>query len=405
MACQAVHTGQRFVAETIAHIDCQAQAIGTYGYGALSDPASIVSIALTGLLVVFVAIFGLRLLMGEQIGSRDVISDVLRIGIVLTLATSWPAWRTIGYDVVMNGPQELASAIGGASSLPGTKGDMTSRLQAADDGIVVLTVYGTGRNTGGENRSDSIGDSFRGIALPDTEGMANGRIAFLAGILGPLAIIRLGAGLLLALAPLMAGLLLFTGARDLFFGWLRSLGALALGGLALTVIFSVQLAILEPWLRDAVALRDAQLLTPSAPTELNVITYSFLLVSLGLLLLIGKIAFFGGFSMPRFWQQWQQSPTVDRRTDALPGAHVGGNAPSRAFVVAEAVAQNVRREERMAGVNRNIEPQSLDRTGSRGEATNAGAPAYQPLGSSFRESETRRYRRNSSSGTKRDGKQ
>ncbi len=405
MACEAVYTGQRFVAQTIAHIDCQAQAIGAYGYGALSDPASAVSIALTGLLVVFVAIFGLRLLMGEQMGSRDVISDVLRIGIVLTLATSWPAWRTVGYDLVMNGPEELASAIGGASDLPGTKADMVSRLQAADDGIVVLTIYGTGRNTGGENRSDTIGDSFRGIALADTEGMSNGRIAFLAGILGPLAIIRLGSGLLLALAPLMAGLLLFAGTRDLFFGWLRGLGGLALGGLALTLLLSVELAILEPWLRDAISLREGQLLTPSAPTELSVITFAFLLASFGLLLLIGKIVFFGGFAMPRFLQQWQPAAATGRNGNADQRiADSNREAPSRAFVVAEAVAQNLRREERTSSMSRNVEQQSLDRTGNRGAAGAAGASSHQPLGSSFRESETRRYRRTSSSGTKRDGK-
>lgn len=404
MACEAVYTGQRFVAQAVAHIDCQAQAIGAYGYGALADPASAVSIALTGLLVIFVAIFGLRLLMGEQLGARDIVSDVLRVGIVLTLATSWPAWRTVGYDLVMKGPEELASAIGVASDLPGTRSDMVARLQAADDGIVTLTVYGTGRNTGGENRSDTIGDSFRGIALADQEGLANGRIAFLAGILGPLAILRLGAGLLLALAPLMAGLLLFAGTRDLFFGWLRGLGALALGGLALTVILSVELAILEPWLRDAIALRDGQLLTPSAPTELAVITYAFLIASFGLLFLIGKILFFGGFAVPRLLQQLQPAIADGRRGEsARVLSDAPREAPSRAFVVAEAVAQNLRREERVASSSRIVESRSFDRTDSGGSAAAAGR-VREPLGSSYRESETRRYRRSSGAGAKRDGR-
>ncbi len=198
-------------------------------------------------------------MMAEPQNGRDLVGDALRIGIVLTLATSWPAWRTLGYDLVMEGPSELATTISGAADLPGGSETTWSHdFRSADDNIVILTIFGTGRNTGGEERSDQIGDSFRGIALADQEGLANGRMVFLTGVIGPLAIVKLGAGLMLALAPLMAGLLLFAGTRDLFFGWLRALGALALGAFALYVVFGVQLAVLDPWLRNAVALREAQ---------------------------------------------------------------------------------------------------------------------------------------------------
>ena len=401
MACEQVNTGQRFVVEMLGHIDCQAQAIGAYGYGALSDPNSALAMAFTGLLTIFVAIFGLRLIAGEPMGGRDVVGDVLRVAIVATLATSWPAWRTLGYDVVMKGPGELASAIAGAADLPGGGGDLAARLQAADDGIVLLTVYGTGRNTGGTNRSDTIGDSFRGIALADQEGLANGRIAFLAGVIGPLALVRLGAGLLLALAPVMAGLLLFAGTRDLFFGWLRGLGALAFGALALSMTIGVELAVLEPWLRDALALRDAQVLTPSAPTELTAITYAFALVSFALLALLAKIFFFGGFGLPRFAAM---SRTTHREV-ALGRGEAGtvpvGDAPSRAFVVAEAVAQTLRREERSSERTRTIAGATLARAEGR---AGVGAEPQAALGSTYRGSEARRYRRSSASGERRDSK-
>lgn len=403
MACGAVFTGQRFVAETLLHIDCQAQGIGAYGYGALANPASVVSIALTGLLTIFVALFGFRLLTGEAMSGRDVLGDVLKIGIVLTLATSWPAWRTLGYDLVMQGPVEIAATVGPASGLGGTNRDMVARMQNADDGIVALTVYGTGRNTGGTNRSDAIGDSFRGIALADQEGLANGRIAFLAGLIGPLAIVRLGAGFLLAIAPLMAGLLLFAGTRDLFFGWLRGLGATALASLALALVYGVELAVLEPWLNDALTQRAAMVLTPSAPTELVVITLAFAIASFGMLAIVAKIAFFGGFRMPRV-----VLPAPAR--DAVPTAqsrHVALAAyqepPSRAFVVAEAVAQTLRREDRNSDRTRLIESPGLTR-GSMAQGTQASATttAQDALGSSFRGSEARRHRRSSASAGRRD---
>ena len=407
MACEAVYTGQRFVAQTLAHVDCQAQAIGAYGYGALADPASGVSLALTALLTVFVALFGLRLMTGAIGEGRDVLGDALRLGIVLTLATSWPAWRTVGYDLVMKGPAELASVIGGVSDLPGSGGDLVARLQSADDGIVLLTVYGTGRNTGGTERSDTIGDSFRGIALADQEGLANGRIWFLAGVIGPLALVRLGAGLLLALAPLMAGLLLFAGTRDLFFGWLRALGMLALGALALTAIYGVELAILDPWVRDALALRESQTLTPSIPTELSVITLSFALASFGVLVVIGKIMFFGGFSMPRLVARFAPGQGVGKTEPASErgGTYFGQiEPPSRAFVVAEAVAQTLRREERVSDRLRTVEQSGGGFVQTAGAMPTGRSNSDERRGASYDGSGARRFRRSSAAGDIRDRK-
>ena len=403
MACGPIFTGQRFVAETLLHIDCQAQGIGAYGYGALANPASVVAIALTGLLTIFVALFGFRLLTGERMSGRDVLADVLKIGIVLTLATSWPAWRTLGYDLVMQGPVEIAATVGPASGLGGTNRDMVARMQNADDGIVALTVYGTGRNTGGTNRSDGIGDSFRGIALADQEGLANGRIAFLAGLIGPQAIVRLGAGFLLAIAPLLAGLLLFAGTRDLFFGWLRGLGATALASLALALVYGVELAVLEPWLNDALTQRSAMVLTPSAPTELVVITLAFAIASFGMLGIVVKIAFFGGLRLPRL-----VLPSPAAREAPIPSqsrqlATANQEPPSRAFVVAEAVAQTLRREDRGSDRTRLIESPSLTRGSmAQGTAASATTSAQDALGSSFRGSAAQRHRRSSASAGRRD---
>jgi type IV secretion system protein VirB6 len=403
MACPSVTTGNRFLSEAIAHVDCQAQAIGAYGYGALANPGSGVSIALTGLLTIFIAIFGYRLMLGEEMRARGLVGDMLKLGIVLTLATSWPAWRTLGYDVAMKAPGELAGAIAGASRLPGSGNELVSRMQAADDAIVILTVYGTGRTMGGAVRSDTIGDRLEGIAVTDREGLADGRMAYLAGILAPFALVRLGAGFLLALAPLMAGLLLFAGTRDLFFGWLRGLGALALGSACLSVLQGVQLAILEPWLRDALALRSAQVLTPSAPTELSVITSVFMVVSFALLFVIGKIFFFGGMGVQGIWQQVQV--LRGRAASTVPAAEFANserNAQPRALLIAESVSQVLRREERGFGVDRMPGSLALNRPEERTALAGAGGARVEALGEHLRLPEARRYARGSNAGRKRD---
>lgn len=403
MACTSVTTGNRFLAEAMAHIDCQAQTIGAYGYGALSDPGSGVAIALTGLLTIFIAIFGYRLMLGEEMRARGLVSDMLRVGIVLTLATSWPAWRTLGYDVAMKAPGELAGAIAGASRLPASANDMVSRLQAADDAIVILTVYGTGRTTGGIARSETIGDRLEGAAVIDREGLADGRMAYLAGVLAPFALVRLGAGFLLALAPLMAGLLLFAGTRDLFFGWLRGLGALALGSAALSILHSVQLAILEPWLRDALALRSAQILIPSAPTELSVITLAFMIVSFALLLVIAKIFFFGGLGVHGAFQRVQilnEQRASTASVAAVPLSDLG--TQPRASLIAESVSQTLRREERGADSGRVLGSYALTRSDDRLALSGPGGTRTDALSEHLRLPEARRYARRSEAGRKRD---
>lgn len=404
MACPSVTTGNRFLAETLAHIDCQAQSIGAYGYGALSDPASGITIAITSLLTIFIAIFGYRLMLGEEMRAHGLVGDVLKVGIVLTLATSWPAWRTIGYDVAMKAPGEIATSIAGAAQLPGgSPTDLQSRLQAADDAIVILTVYGTGRTTGGLTRSDTIGDRLESIALSDREGLADGRGAFLAGVLAPFALVRLGAGVLLALAPLMAGLLLFAGTRDVFFGWLRALGALALGSAALSIVQGVQLAILEPWLRDALALRTAQVLAPSAPTELSVITTVFMVVSFALLFVILKIFFFGGLGVSGIAQQIRSARDTGFGVSPAPiGLRTGQDAQPRALLIAESVANAQRREKGGASYTRMPNNASLHRTDERLALAGPVVMRADALGDHLRLPESRHYRRTSQTGSKRD---
>jgi len=396
LTCAPLHTGTDFLASTLAHLDCQGQAIGAYGYGALADPSSGVFLALTALLTIFVALFGIRLILGHPIAARDVIGDVVKLGIVLTLATSWPAWRVVGYDLVLNGPKELARSIGLASGLPGADGTLIARLQNADDGLVAITMYGTGRLTGGVIGSSDRGDSFHGIAIADESGYGWGRIFFLTGIIAPFAITRLGAGLLLALAPLMAGLMLFGGTLGIFLGWLRGLAFVALASLALSLVSGVELALIDPWIADVLAQRGSNTFTPSAPTELTVLAMAFAAVSLGMLALIARVAFQPHLALSRaasgavdgglrasYWRQPYANET--------PGAERTREIHSRAQSVADAVAVTLRREEAGGLLNQHRTSGLADygRTVSAasGVATDTARP--EALGSSYRRARTR----------------
>lgn len=348
MSCASVQTGNHFLGAVMAQIDCQAQSIGAYGYGALAAPGSTVSTFLVAALTLSIALFGLRLMFGGVQDGRDVTGEFLRIAIVLTLATSWPAWRSLAYETVLTGPAQIAASVGLASGLPGGDGSLMARLDNADQGIVALTAFGSGRLTGGVVGSSDLGDSTRGIALADQSGFAWGRVAFLIGAIGPVAVVKLGAGILLALAPLMAGLLLFAGTRDLFFGWLRGLGACASGSLALTVTYGAQLAMFEGWIRDAQTQRAANVLTPAAPTELLVFGITVAITAIGILALVMRLCFFASghtFSIARIAARTIQAGPQRMAAFAGP-AQPAANDLHRAQLLSDSMARIVRSEER-----------------------------------------------------------
>lgn len=100
-------------------MDCQARTIGEQGYLALSVPGSTGSLFLTSVLTLFVALIGYRMLFGEVPGVRGGVLALVKIGLVLALASNWQAYRTLLYDVTLYAPAELASAVGAPAGCPG----------------------------------------------------------------------------------------------------------------------------------------------------------------------------------------------------------------------------------------------------------------------------------------------
>jgi len=93
-----------FVDSVLGYIDCQTQAIGGGGFGALAQPGSTLSLLLSAFLTLFVAFSAYRMLFGQTPGARDGVLALVKVGIVLALTASWPAYQALVYDVVVNGP-------------------------------------------------------------------------------------------------------------------------------------------------------------------------------------------------------------------------------------------------------------------------------------------------------------
>jgi type IV secretion system protein VirB6 len=384
-------------------VDCQAQAIGAGGYQALAAPGSTLSLVLTGLLTLFVAFFGYRLLFGHAPSVRDGVVALVKIGIVLALATSWAAYRTLIYDVALRGPAELAADIGRPAGLPGAGGGLGDRLSVADRAFELLAIEGTGRliapsaapGSPGSQTAPTPGAAPEMFPGFDSWALGWARIAFLAGALGAIALVRLTAGLLLALGPFFIAFLLFESTRGLFEGWLRVLAGAALGAIGTAIVLGVELALLEPWLVDLLRLRYAGQPIPSAPVELFVTALLFGLVLLGVLYGSARVAF--GFALPPAWRSAPSQLTAALRGEQLRVAGAGrdeiatiATSRSRATVVADSVAARQRREAALAASPGGAAAGPPTRIRPTGPVREATAPSPPPLGHSFRRRTTTR---------------
>lgn len=366
--CPTLTPGSAFLSGVLDFVDCQAQTLGAGGYQALAAPGSVVSVALTAVLTVFVALFGYRLLFGEALGIRDATLALVKIGVVLVLATSWPAYRVLAYDVALRGPAELVAAASNGAGLPGADGNLVAHLQSVDDALIELNVLGAGPPEGDAATDVSI---FSNELSPPQEQkqqtqrrrqprqrwdpardallLGQARAVYLTGAITALASVRLVAGLLLALAPFFALFLLFDGTRGLFEGWVRSLVGAALGAVSSAVLLGVELALFEPWLAAILTERRANVSTPSVPVELSVATWIFALTLLTALLASALVA--RGFHIPnrvaQLPQRWLETFSVQgergRREDGQASDPYTTDR-TRALAIADAATSIERRE-------------------------------------------------------------
>jgi type IV secretion system protein VirB6 len=356
-ACPSIPPDTGFLRGMLDYVDCQAQSIGADGYQALAAPGSTVSLLLLGFLTLFVALFGYRLLLGHAPTVRDGVLALVKIGIVLALATGWPAYRTLVYDVAFHGPAEIASEIGRPAGLPGAGGGLVVRLDYADRSMVELASLGTGTDLRLQATTPAAEPGqppLPSAAVRQTQAwdpffMASARVVFLAASIGSLAAVWLAAGLMLALGPFFVAFLLFDGTRGLFEGWLRVLGGAALGALGSAIVLGTELAMLEPWLAQLIARRLAEQPIVGVPVELFASTLVFAFALAAMLVAAARVAY--GF---RFPAAWRQVPALVAA--AVPGSRQVGIVSvgrdeipavadrSRAASVADAVAATQRRE-------------------------------------------------------------
>ncbi|MDB5702778.1 MAG: hypothetical protein JWL66_2977 [Sphingomonadales bacterium] len=250
-------------ASLLADVDCQAFGLVERGYAALSASGGAAANALTGLLVIAVAFFGYRLLLGRGLSLGSTVGLVNRIGVVLLLAGSWESWQTIGYDTLARAPTRIAGDLMTAIGAP----EPLSTLQPTLD---QLEAAGTGWRMRAGIASPLVGG-------PPTAAMTLNVAGFLLLVssIGLLVVARLVLALLLAITPAVAGFFLFDATRGLVEGWLRAMIAAALIPLAVLILLSVELSILAPMIARMVAQLAAGVFDQNAVTPIGLVVIVF----------------------------------------------------------------------------------------------------------------------------------
>jgi type IV secretion system protein VirB6 len=340
--CAAQPQSTGFIGSMTHFIDCQSQVLGSSAYQALAMPGSTLQLVLTGFLTIFIAIIGYNLLFGRSFTIRSGTVAAVKLGAVFALATSWPAYRTLVYDLVTDGPAQIVSDIGRPAGIPGADGTLVQRLDAADGALVELSVLGPGIPTVLQQQ-DVPPPPFAGF---NAFALGGSRILFLLTAVAGLGSIRLITGLMLALGPFFVAFLMFDNTRSLFEGWVRVLAGTVLAAVGLSIVLGLELLLIEPWLSTILARRLAGEALPSVPAELFVVTVTFAIIVLAIVAACARLA--RGFRLAPLVHHLgsRTEGTIDKSLTAFgaaPGT-VTRDERSRAAAVADVLVAMQRRE-------------------------------------------------------------
>ncbi|PLR20006.1 hypothetical protein SGCZBJ_23035 [Caulobacter zeae] len=383
----------------IGSVDCQVHGLAQAGYAALSAPGSPVSTLLTVLMTLYVGFMGYRLVLGRgtlRIGDATIAA--VKLALVVALATNWALLETLAYDLLFKAPTAVGSLL--LAQLDGGPGklDPFVRLQAAFDTLQDAAQHFATR-AGSQDAALQGGPGFAAFA-------ANvGGLVMLLTSLGVVLACKVVLSVLLALAPIVAGLLLFETTRGLVEGWLKAMIALSVLPMIATLALSLELAMMAPSLKALAAMKDAQQFAElDMGPAITVLVLSLVFTAVLVAAAISVCVIAAGLRLPRERSLDREAPPVSEPGQS-PAAPL--EPPSRAAHVAAAAINLSRREEQAAqaaAASSPIGPRRLTVVSDRTETAPASGPttataAAVPLGASYRRPASPRI---AASGARRD---
>jgi type IV secretion system protein VirB6 len=244
-ACPGLSDQPLGVAHALASVDCRVGLVVTSSYSRLFGQNGVFGAVLTALLTLYVGFIALGLMTGRtRLTLSGLAPKMLAIGLVITFATSWPAYHAVVYSLLVGGPEQIATALAGGN---GSSAGFAMRLDELLDRFAEVTKVLGDSAPGASKALGPLAGPQMASSLVWISGML-----ILLGSAGALVLTRILLALLLAIGPVFVVLALFRQTRGLFEGWLRTSIVFALAPSLTVLTGSAAIALLGP-LIDAIA--------------------------------------------------------------------------------------------------------------------------------------------------------
>lgn len=233
------------VSHALASVDCHVGLVVTSSYSRLFGHDGMFGTVLTALLTLYVGFIALALMTGRtRLTLSGMVPKVLGIGLVLTFATSWPAYHAMVYGLLVGGPEQIATVLAGDG---GSTLGFATRLDALLERFADVAKAMGDTAPGAANSLGPLAGPQMAAALVWLSGML-----ILLASAGALVLTRIVLALLLAIGPVFVVLGLFRQTRGLLEAWLRTTLLFALAPTLAVLAGSAAIALLAP-LIDAIA--------------------------------------------------------------------------------------------------------------------------------------------------------
>lgn len=325
----------------LSSVDCHIAELVQTGYGAIAGPDSHLLAALTAVLTIYIAVLGLRLMLGlGSLRIGDLTLSAVKIGMILALASNWPLYHRLVFETLFLGPEQVAGQLLGAGSAAPLDA-LRHGLQLAFDEMQAAAAFYAQKTPGGAS-------PWLGGAGFNAAALTLGSVLMLTSTLGVLLGVRVVLAALLMAGPVFLGFLLFPSTRGVFVGWLRASLVLALAPLFPLLAAVLQLELVQPQLAALAALRAGGGADGEPAVAVLVVTLTTALVTLIGLLASAAVGFslrlpFGPpTAAPHTGSAVQPAnAAIERAASASPAAVA---PPPRIAAVAAAAAALERRE-------------------------------------------------------------
>jgi type IV secretion system protein VirB6 len=227
------------IAHALSSVDCRVGLIVTSSYGRLFGQDGVFGAVLTVLLTLYIGFVAIGLMTGRtRLTLAGMAPRMLAIGLVLTFATSWPAYHAVVYSLLVDGPEQIATTLAGGS---GNSAGFAVRLDALL-GRFADAAKALGDHAPGASKAlGPLAGPQMAASLVWISGML-----ILLGSAGALVLTRIVLALLLAIGPVFVVLALFRQTRGLFEAWLRTAVLFAVAPSLTVLVGSAAVAMLGP---------------------------------------------------------------------------------------------------------------------------------------------------------------